>query len=241
MKLRVLLGFPFRGEGVRRSVFDRVRPSVEGLYDFKYTFVYDSEHTPFNRAATRNGIAGYADICGYDVVVICDADSIPEEGPLTEAITACYNKGGLHIRFDKVRVMPARYAKSPPDRYQRKKPLYTYGPSCGGVFVIRPSEWVLAGGMDERIVGWGYEDEIFLVSVKTFLGKPTHYSGDLINFQHPRGGELDFTAHNTQLRDSYNQNVGNKTKIREIQRGSNLFTPRIDNFCPHEGQTGQLS
>lgn len=220
--VKVGLVFPWRPEPHRVPIFEKVREIVPQLYPFRHIWQYDTPHEVFNRAAARNEAVrdAFANYC--DVVVICDADSIPEERALVDAIDGAKD-GRLHIPFDTVRVIAGRAAKSKGDRYKRALPLYTYGPSCGGIFVIDPRAWFCAGGMDERITGWGYEDQIFLAVVRTFLGDPIYHPGVLWNFQHPRAEMADHKRSNGDLRDKYNAAMFDKAKITELQRGSNGF------------------
>src|SRR5690606_352334 len=56
----------------------------------------DSGHTPFSRAGSRNHGAALAMAAGADVIVVCDADTIPEPGPLHAAIGQAATDGRLH-------------------------------------------------------------------------------------------------------------------------------------------------
>jgi hypothetical protein len=217
--MNVALGFHFRDDGERGKIFEAIRERVESLYPFDEVLIVDSGHQPYNRAASRNLIVKRA--IESDVVVVCDADSIPEEKPLREAIDGAYGSSLFHIPFQTVRVLSSSRVRRLPDNLKSVREIYRYGPSFGGCYVVRPQLWWDVGGMDERIVGWGYEDEIFLVATTTFSGKYVSHPGNLYTFNHSRGPDLDSRPPNGALRDSYNENIGNKEKIREIQRFSN--------------------
>lgn len=229
--MKVLLAFPWRGDKERTPIFEVVKPAVRALYPFDGAITTDSLHKPFNRAASRNLAVVHALRLHYDVIVLCDADSIPEQEPLERAIDAAYTTGGLHVPFDVVRVLSRKSLHNGRD-WDSRPVLYSYGPSCGGIYIIRPSEWVQAGGMDERITGWGYEDQIFLVAVNTFLGGYTNYPGQLFNINHGRGPELESVQSNRGLVDDYHAAQYDQTAVRRLSVGSNRFctdegTPRF--------------
>lgn len=224
--MRTLLGIPFRDDGHREQAKRKTIEVLQSYELFTDLLIQDSSSPLFNRSETRNKIARYAHENDYQIVVICDADSIPEYQPLKDAIDDAFIDGRLHIPFDTVRVIPQNPKILEGNRYRRRRALYTYGPSCGGVFVIQPPRWIYAGGMDERIQGWGYEDQIFLVAAQTFLAGPVYHPGILYNFQHPRATNTAYAEQNTDLVNLYHQNTGNQEKIREISVGSN-------DFCAH--------
>src|SRR5690606_36606862 len=60
-----------------------------------------------------------------------------------------------------------------------------YGLSVGGVFVIRPDAWWSAGGMDERLTGWGSEDVAVRRAADTLLGKTRTPWGSIVHLGHP--------------------------------------------------------
>lgn len=224
--MKVVLGFHFRGDnGLRDEIFKRLRPMVEGLYGFSASYDCDSGHTIYNRAASRNLVVRRALELEADVVVVCDADSIPERQPLERTIQSAFSDGGIWTPFDRVNQLSAFFIRRKTLRPEKLGAFHTYGPSFGGCYVARPSEWVRIGGMDERIEGWGYEDQIFLVAARTWALGHQFHSGTLYTFEHPRWVSAEKQAQNAYLRDRYNENCGNQEKIRELQAGSNHFRP----------------
>src|SRR5690606_42077671 len=59
----------------------------------------DSGHTPFSRAGSRNHGAALAMAAGAVVIVVGDADTIPEPGPLHAAIGQAATDGRLHTPY----------------------------------------------------------------------------------------------------------------------------------------------
>jgi hypothetical protein len=221
--MKVILGFLYRGtDRSRQEIFSIVKPRVTDLYPWDGVLVEDSGHEPFNRAATRNLIAKKAIELDADVLVLCDADSIPERDQLHEAIRMA-QLGICVVPFSKVSIIPHRGVLRSGEDYRSVPELRSYGPSCGGVYVIDPKVYRAIGGQDERIIGWGYEDQIFLVALNTFLGGYHTLDGLLWNFEHPRGADHVAQCSNTAYVDLYHAAEGSETAVRALQVGSNTL------------------
>lgn len=224
--MNVSLAFIFRGEGMRRRIFDEVRPIVSDMYPFSNIGVYDSLHNIFSRAGSRN--MAIEDNVTANVVVVCDADSIPIQDSLVQAIEGAYADRKLHIPFDKVNVIPYGKFTRNSVRYDKLRPHYSYGPSCGGIYVIRPEIWIEMGGQDERVIGWGSEDRIWYSTVRTYDRGPIYHPGTLYNINHPRDTRSAALPANLDLVAAYLAAQDNLDQLREVQRGSNRF-------CAYEG------
>jgi len=233
--MRVVLGFPYRGvQRFREEIFSIVKTKVTEMYPWDGVVVGDSGHDQFNRAATRNSIVREAHEMGADVVVICDADSIPEDFNLHIGIKRAFERDEFVVPFETVRVIHYKSVFRSYADYKTIPEVRTYGPSCGGIFICRPSTWAFLGGMDERIQGWGYEDQIFLVALKTFLRGYTSLQGILYNFEHPRGHDYLPDSGNAELRDKYHQVFKKPAAVRRLSVGSN-------DFCTDEGSPESIA
>lgn len=182
--MKVCLGIPFASEEPSRvAARDVVRPLLEDMYPWDdvqefANFGAELNGGPsFNRGASRNSAVRY--FSDADVVVLCDADSYPEPEPLENAISAAYRFGLVHFPFDIVNVLAPSGAVA-----------YTYGPSQGGCWVFRPETWWQAGGMEERLSGWGQEDRIFLITNQTLVGQPIFHPGNLYCVYHDRSDSV---------------------------------------------------
>lgn len=221
--MKVFLGIPFRDDGHRLPIFEKLLPFIKNGYDFEWCHIVDSGDVPFSRAATRNLIVQHSLDVGADIVVINDADSICEPSVLQEAIVSAHHDNRLHIPFNKVNVCGSGKLGHRKRHPTTLRPAFSYGPSCGGVYVIRPSRWELAGGQDERIKGWGFEDECWIVAVNNTIGGYDHHEGSLYTFQHPREHIDTFRPENIQIRDRYHALDGNYIGLRKYRYGSSRF------------------
>lgn len=147
----------------------------------------DSGHTPFSRAGSRNRGAALATAAGAEVMVVCDADTIPEPGPLHAAVVQAAADGRLHTPYTRFLGLTEDGTRD----YLSGRPApecgidLDYGFSVGGVFVIRPDAWWSAGGMNERFTGWGSEDVAFRRAADTLLGKTRRHEGTIVHLWHP--------------------------------------------------------
>jgi len=97
-----------------------------------------------------------------DVVIINDADTIPQITPLLEAIEQCQTDGMVHnpyrlCKYYDMNMSELIYSGMNPDVL--KHTLYTE--ANGGIWVCTPETWWSVGGMDEKFLQWGGEDNVF--------------------------------------------------------------------------------
>lgn len=185
--LKVVLGIPWRPTEDRIRPYEFCRPRLQQMYPWAQVLEGDSGHQPFRRGATRNLLVHEAGVLGADVVVLCDADSLPDPRPLADAIEMAYRDGKMHFPFHQAWYMEQK-------AYQRIELGQTYEqlrsriidkcPSQGGCWIMRPDVWWEAGGMDDRIAGWGSEDRAFLAACNTILGPPVIHTGVLLCMPH---------------------------------------------------------
>lgn len=221
--MKVLLGFHYRPEptGMRAEIFKRTRPIIEDIFAWDDVCVMDSGHPVYNRAASRNLIVKKALDENYDVVVIHDADGIATS--YVDAIRTALDRDVICNPFDKVHFIGAGAFFPNPTKYKRFKPFYEHGPSFGGIYVCQPEVWATAGWMDERIEGWGFEDQILLSAAITYLGGPVHIPGILYNVNHARTFESLHNENNKNLLERYHDAEGEPDGFREVQRHSNGY------------------
>lgn len=230
--MKVNLYFPWRMTQDRLEAFLATLEFVPKMYPFDGVFSVDSGHPRFNRCGTRNLAMQHALDHKVDVAVVCDADSIPEEKTLREAIENA-SDGRMHFPFDIA-------------WYVERKAIYKLRQGCnldqiksriidkclseGGAYVCQPSAWFKAGGMDEGLIGWGCDDRSFLAASRTILGMPVKHEGVLLCLPHYRPsdvGEPVWHPEDVDIMIQYQDAYMNPEKMQEVidERRAYLSSP----------------
>lgn len=181
---KVTVAVPFRPGALDREVhYDYVKARLVKLFPDAEHLTVDVEGQ-FTRARVRNEAVRRAQ---GDVVVLCDADTLPEKEPLRRAIAGAAKDGRLHLPYTQFRGLSAEatlavYARGL-DPHQVPATEVSMRP-IGGVWVIRPDSWWRTGGMDEKFIGWGFEDDAFHVAANTLLGETIRHQGVITHLHH---------------------------------------------------------
>jgi hypothetical protein len=174
---------PWRSQPERLPAFKRVKAWYE---DRGYNVITaDSrKHETFNVAASRNLAVSKAT---SDVVVVADADTIPDETALSLAVQ---NPVGVVYPFDRYRYLTEASVALPESQWVVDR---EYRQSVGGMVVAtRTTYWAL-GGQDERFARWGYEDNAFHLAAST-LSTVSRIPGVVHAFGHD--ADRDLSAEN---------------------------------------------
>ena len=131
----------------------------------------DSDDTVFVLAACRN--RGIASVDRDQVVVVCDADTLPELRPLREAVAAARTSGLVHLPYTQYRWLGGvgdAQLRAGVAAEECEHELVIG--ACSGVYVTSPRTWARHGGQDERFRGWGFEDAAWYLAHEALLGAP---------------------------------------------------------------------
>jgi hypothetical protein len=163
---------PWRPAPSRLDAFDRVVTWYrENLPELPIETI-DTGDDPFVLAACRN--AAMAAAAEDEVVVVGDADTIPERAALREAIRAAAGSPYVHLPYDEYRWLgrtgSADYAAGVALVDCTVEQLVEG--ACSGVYVATPRAWRSHGGQDEGFRGWGFEDAAWFLAHATLLGAP---------------------------------------------------------------------
>ena len=130
----------------------------------------DSGDPVFNLAQCRNLGVELAD---DDVVVIGDADTIPELEPLLSAIDGARSSALVHLPYTRYHWLGATgTAQFAAGGALADSDHELVMGACSGVYVAAPETWRSHGGQDERFRGWGFEDAAWYLAHQTILGSP---------------------------------------------------------------------
>ena len=208
--MNVTVAIPFRGGQVDREVaFDYTREYLRKLLPTARHIVVDTDHKPYNRSAGRNEAVRQAK---SGIVIVCDADSMPEKEPIEEAIEAA-SDGVLHIPYtvftglSREQTMRVLLQDAP---FNGGKPQMISTSSVGGCMVIDCDAYWAAGGQDEGFVHWGGEDVAFWAACEALLGPTVRHSGILYGLWHP--SEMNRKA------PHYRQMIERQNRYRALRR-----------------------
>lgn len=163
-----------------RATPSRLKPleKVLGWYDKHMPeaeiFYADRHGELWNPGGSRNDGVQMAQDAGCDVVIINDADTLPEISPLLEAVNLAKTDNLIHNPFTFCKY----YDETNTDMFYAGKPieqcyeLFTTPDACGGIFVCTPEAWWRVGGMDEKFQQWGAEDNAMLYAHSVITGHP---------------------------------------------------------------------
>jgi hypothetical protein len=176
----VMVCIPWRPQPHRLAAFERV---VGWYEDHGYQVVLgDSHHETFNLAAARNAAVRAAG--DAEIVVVADADTIPEARALMRAIRRATSQPMVVYPFehyvylgdvDPATVDLERLAELPHEQ--------TYTHSVGGLLVVQRQLYWELGGHDEGFRRWGYEDTAFEIVAET-LARTDRITGSVYAFGH---------------------------------------------------------
>lgn len=218
--MRVAAVIPWRGgQPDRERHHETVRAHLRSLLPDAVHLDVDSGYQPFSRAGSRNLGIRLAEDTGCDVVVLCDADTLPEAEPLNAAIRDA-GDGLLHLPYVHFRGLSENGTRlylggTPPEACETE---LAHAWATGGVWVIQPSSWWRAGGMDERMVGYAYEDTCFRIAADALLGPTVKHEGTIWHLYHEKTMGLGSPQHtaNGQLAARYVEAEGNPDAVRLI-------------------------
>ena len=172
MPLTVLI--PWRPQPSRVRAFEATTGWYREHFDDVEIRTIDSVDEVFNLAQCRNlGIESIDD--PDEVVVINDADTIPEIEPLRRAIEAAATSGLVHLPYTRYNWLGGDgTAQFLAGRDLADCDHELVRGACSGVYVTTPATWDAHGGQDEAFRGWGFEDAAWYLTHETLLGEPPH-------------------------------------------------------------------
>lgn len=222
------IGIPWRpGLPERTPLHDYVVRRLKRDFPGVPVVDFDSRHTRFNRAASRN--RAVAALANFPVVMLCDADTFPEVAPTRAAVREALNDGKVHRPFTRFHPLSREATQKLLMRGVHNKKDRDHGcrgTAPGGVIITSPDVWWRAGGMDERFTGWGYEDTAFQLAARELVGVKSH-PGTIWHLWHPweRHRDSPEFRHNETLNRHYLSRVRNPQAMRTLVSDPRRITP----------------
>ena len=181
----------------------------------------DTDDDVFVLAACRN--LGIASADPDEVVVVCDADTLPEPEPLRAAVAAARTSGLVHLPYTEYRWLGRSgdaqlRAGVPAEECEHELVIG----ACSGVYVTTPRTWARHGGQDERFRGWGFEDAAWYLAHGALLGQPpVRHEGRVYALHH--AAEVRAGAHydaSAALMERYRAAEGDPVAMAQLVAGS---------------------
>jgi len=208
---------PWRPSPSRVPAFDFLRAwYAEHLPEFSIRTV-DTDDEVFVLAACRNRCLGTAGL--DEVVVINDADTLPEPEALRAAVSAATSSGRVHLPYTEYRWLGAEgTAQLREGQAARDCAFELIRGACSGVYVTTPRTWAAHGGQDERFRGWGFEDAAWYLAHETLLGEPpVRHDGRVYAMHHV--AEVRAGTHydaNAALMERYRVAAGDRVAMAQL-------------------------
>jgi hypothetical protein len=181
---RAFVYVPWRPQPSRVAAFERLTSWYAAEMPELEIRTIDTDDVPFNLAACRN--RAFDGLEDTDVVVLNDADTLPEREPLLAAIEAAAHDRLVHLPYTEYRWLGAAGSR----QYDDGESLASCGfelvrGACSGVYVSSARTWREHGGQDERFRGWGYEDAAWYLAHSTLLDSaPARHEGRVFALHH---------------------------------------------------------
>lgn len=183
IKIKVLVGVPFRDSGDRLQGFNLLKKHFKEDFP-NFDFIeFNNDGDQFNLSKSRNLAIKYGLDNNYDIVVLNDADLFLNKDALIHSIYFAHKKKEIVIPFSLV----IHLNKKGTELFCQKKPesmnyfdrvsssddnsLDSEYRPCGGVIIGPPQKFADVGMYDENYVGWGHEDVDFHFSYEKKYGK----------------------------------------------------------------------
>ena len=210
MRTDAVVCMPWRPQPDRLAAHERVRKFWQH-FDFRVYEADSNQTRPFNLSHARNRAVKRAQAAFAKVVIVADADAIPD---IASVLAAVHDPVGVtypyttfkHIRGDWTD--RADLLAAPVEQVYRN--------SVGGMFVTTVETYWDIGGMDERFEArWGYDDNAFAAAAET-LSSIHRQPGMLLSFNHSADRDMSTNNPNRIRNQLYQFARGNPALMREL-------------------------
>lgn len=205
--MKIVVVIPWRPTPTRMEAFNALMNWYKtNLPDIDILFA-DAPGETWLPSHSRNLGVRKAQEAGCDIVILNDADTIPELSSLLEAAKLAYSDNMVHNPYHLCKTFT--YEESKP-YYDGLKELHElkgteHVTANGGIYVCTPQAWWSIGGMDEKFKQWGYEDSAFNYAHAIINGVDIVRNwGTIYSLGHePQFHDKDYNKNNINNRDVF--------------------------------------
>ncbi|NKS98790.1 hypothetical protein GS498_20460 [Rhodococcus hoagii] len=205
--MTVDVAIPWRKAPDRIAAFERVKNWYEH-HGFNVITADSRKHKTFNVSASRNMAVAKAT---SDVIVVADADTIPDLAALLQAVEEC--RGEVIYPFDRYRYLSPEHVDTVD--LHAVTPEREFQQSVGGLLVTTRASWDVLGGMDEGFRQWGYDDNAFYAAAATLVGA-RRIPGTVYAFGHDADRDLSESNPGKSRFELYKFAQGRPEIMREL-------------------------
>lgn len=166
---------------------------------------------PFNVCRARNNAVAAS---STDLVIVADADTIPDLGALILALEQLeHHPHAVIWPYQTFRHISATWVDKPDLLAAPADRIYHN--SVGGLFACRRDTYWALGGMDEHFTGWGFDDNAFHAVALT-LASVTRLPGTVFSFNHAADRDTSTTNPNYHRCQLYKFATGKPAVMRQL-------------------------
>jgi len=223
---------PYRPSTDRRiTLFNWIYKRYEMLFPESEIIVSDADDSAiFSRSRSRNlGV----DRVKSKYVLLADADTITCRRFIEHGILELDYGAGWVIPYGPRDFFVLDNVCS--SNILSRRPDYNMSPSefswewklesFGGLNLMRTESFRMVNGFDERFIGWGYEDNSFMIAMNTIIGKAVRPQGTWgAHLWHPATAgetwEHDYAEYNRDMMERYKRFSGNANAMSSLVGGN---------------------
>lgn len=225
MKIGVVI--PYRPTPTRVRLFEAVMDWYQKHLPSATIYLCDAPGEYWQPSTSRNLGVAQATRDNCDVIIMNDADTIPQIIPLMEAIDSCRATGMIHNPYN---VCVSLTQEGTDDYINNHNKLIKCQFSnsstlaCFGVIVFTSKTWYELGGMDEKFLQWGPEDRAMEYVHSIIKGQEfVHHSGVIWCLYHqPQIHDKGFNENSSKNRDLLIKylSIANSEEILKLVKAS---------------------
>jgi hypothetical protein len=212
--VNVAVVFPWRPQPGRLRAYEFAKSWWRDQLPSATFAEVDTDHDEFNLAACRNAAVRAAESAGADVAVLSDADTVFVPADSLHRAIAEAPDGRLHLPFSAQRYLSEDETES---LYEGAEVPLEGHHGNGACYIVTPDAYWRAGGSDERLSGWGGDDDQLVAACMALIGVKRHY-GTALSLWHPAVRDVGSERHkpNAELAERYWRASRSPRRMREL-------------------------